>query len=311
MPPHSSTNRSPYSLPTALSASIGDDRPPRVQFADIRQRLAYLEWLGEMSERMKKRTPDFQTRREMLETIYYEAKRAGLDPGLMLGLIQVESGFRKYAISSAGARGLTQVMPFWTGLIGDGDPKKLFNMQANIRYGCVVFRHYLDTEHGDYFRALGRYQRQPRATRVSEPRARRVEALGVRAGTVAVDPGGRVAEAVTRQAQARADHRDAVRAVSPRDREVAGARGRRARRPGSRSSRDAASKRAPSRAGRHRGGSRSAATGPSTAASSPSADARATSAASWHDARRQSTAGRAAHRARSFDRRCTPSARDQ
>ena len=93
----------------------------------------------------------------MLETIYYEAKRAGLDPALMLGLIQVESGFRKYAISSAGARGLTQVMPFWTGLIGDGDPKKLFNMQANIRYGCVVFRHYLDAERGDYFRALGRY----------------------------------------------------------------------------------------------------------------------------------------------------------
>ncbi len=145
------------SVRTALSASIGDDRPPRVQFPDIRQRLAYLEWLGEMSERMKKRTPDYQTRREMLETIYYEAKRAGLDPGLMLGLIQVESGFRKYAISSAGARGLTQVMPFWAGLIGDGDPKKLFNMQVNIRYGCVVFRHYLDTERGDYFRALGRY----------------------------------------------------------------------------------------------------------------------------------------------------------
>jgi len=145
------------SVRTALSASIADDRPPRVQITDIRARLAYLEWLGEMSERMKKRLPDFQTRRELLETIYYESKRAGLDPALMLGLIQVESGFRKFAISTAGARGLTQVMPFWAGLIGDGDAKKLFNMQVNIRFGCVVFRHYLDEEHGDYFRALGRY----------------------------------------------------------------------------------------------------------------------------------------------------------
>ena len=145
------------SVRTALSASIADERPPRVQFTEIKTRLAYLEWLGEMSERMKKRTPDYQTRRELIETVYYESKRAGLDPALMLGLIQVESGFRKFAISSAGARGLTQVMPFWAGLIGDGDAKKLFNMQANIRYGCVVLRHYLDRENGDLFRALGRY----------------------------------------------------------------------------------------------------------------------------------------------------------
>ncbi len=145
------------SIKSALSSSIADGRPPRMQSTDIKQRLAYLEWLGEMSERLKKRTPDYQTRREMLETIYYESKRAGLDPALMLGLIQVESGFRKFAISTAGARGLTQVMPFWTGLIGDNDPKKLFNVQINIRYGCVVLRHYLDREDGDLFRALGRY----------------------------------------------------------------------------------------------------------------------------------------------------------
>ncbi len=145
------------SVRTALSSSIADERPPRIRIEDIRQRLAYLEWLGEMSERLKKRIPDFQTRRELLETIYYESKRAGLDPALMLGLIQVESGFHKFAISKAGARGLTQVMPFWTTLIGDGDPRKLFSMQANVRYGCVVMRHYLDRENGDYFRALGRY----------------------------------------------------------------------------------------------------------------------------------------------------------
>jgi soluble lytic murein transglycosylase-like protein len=145
------------SVRSSLSAAIADSRPPRVQIGEIKARLAYLEWLGEMSERMKKRMPDYQSRREMLETIYYESKRAGLDPALMLGLIQVESGFHKFAISTAGARGLTQVMPFWAGLIGDGDAKKLFNMQVNIRYGCTVFRHYLDIEQGDYFRALGRY----------------------------------------------------------------------------------------------------------------------------------------------------------
>jgi soluble lytic murein transglycosylase-like protein len=145
------------SVRSSLSAAIADGRPPRVQFTDIKARLAYLEWLGEMSERMKKRMPDYQARREMLETIYYESKRAGLDPALMLGLIQVESGFHKFAISTAGARGLTQVMPFWATLIGDGDAKKLFNPQINIRYGCTVFRHYLDIEQGDYFRALGRY----------------------------------------------------------------------------------------------------------------------------------------------------------
>ena len=145
------------SIRTALSASIADERPPRAHFDDIKARLSYLEWLGEMSERLKKRTPDYRTRREFLETVYYESKRAGLDPALILGLIQVESGFRKFSISSAGARGFTQVMPFWAGLIGDGDAKKLFNMQANIRYGCVVLRHYLDRENGDLFRALGRY----------------------------------------------------------------------------------------------------------------------------------------------------------
>lgn len=145
------------SVRTALSASISDERPPVPRFVDIRARLSYLEWLGEMSDRLKRRTPDYQTRREMLETIYYESKRAGLDPALMLALIQVESGFRKHAISSAGARGLTQVMPFWTRLIGDGDPGKLFNMQVNIRFGCTVLRHYLDVEKGDYYRALGRY----------------------------------------------------------------------------------------------------------------------------------------------------------
>jgi soluble lytic murein transglycosylase-like protein len=100
--------------------------------------------------------PDRLQREEFLVTVHYEAKRAGLDPQLVLGLIQVESNFRKYAVSRAGARGYMQVMPFWTKLIGGGDDN-LFHLRANLRYGCVILRHYLDIERGDLFRALGRY----------------------------------------------------------------------------------------------------------------------------------------------------------
>ncbi len=88
--------------------------------------------------------------------MHYEAKRAGLDPQLVLGLIQVESNFRKYAVSRAGARGYMQVMPFWIKLIGSRG-HNLFHLRTNLRYGCVILRHYLDIESGDLFRALGRY----------------------------------------------------------------------------------------------------------------------------------------------------------
>jgi len=94
---------------------------------------------------------------EFLEALSPESKRAGLEPALVLGLIQVESGFRKYAISSAGARGYMQVMPFWARTIGQGDVGQLFHMQTNLRFGCVILRHYLDIEKGDLFMALGRY----------------------------------------------------------------------------------------------------------------------------------------------------------
>ena len=95
-------------------------------------------------------------REDFLITVHYEAKRAGLDPQLVLGLIQVESNFRKYAVSSAGARGYMQVMPFWVRLIGNKD-HNLFHLRMNLRYGCVILRHYLDVEKGDLYRALGRY----------------------------------------------------------------------------------------------------------------------------------------------------------
>jgi soluble lytic murein transglycosylase-like protein len=110
-----------------------------------------------MSERLKKKKPDWEVRKEFLQTVWYESKRAGLDVSLVLGLIQVESGFKKYAISSVGARGYMQVMPFWTRALGDGDASKLFHMQTNLRFGCVILRHYLEREKGDLFLALGRY----------------------------------------------------------------------------------------------------------------------------------------------------------
>jgi soluble lytic murein transglycosylase-like protein len=110
-----------------------------------------------MSDRLREIVPDRRGRLELLESAWYEARRAGLDPALVLGLIQVESAFRKYAISSAGATGYMQVMPFWTRVIGDGDRRKLFHMRSNLRYGCVILRLYLDQEGGDYFMALGRY----------------------------------------------------------------------------------------------------------------------------------------------------------
>jgi soluble lytic murein transglycosylase-like protein len=101
--------------------------------------------------------PDRVAREEFLVTVHYEAKRAGLDPQLVLGLIQVESGFRKYAVSTVGARGFMQVMPFWAKLIGGRAEHNLFHLRTNLRYGCVILRHYLDMENGDLFRALGRY----------------------------------------------------------------------------------------------------------------------------------------------------------
>ena len=113
-------------------------------------------WVAEMSLRLVGRIPDNQQRRDFLATVYYEAVRAGLDPSLVMGVIEVESGFHKYAISSANARGYMQVMPFWVSQIGSPG-QDLFHLRTNLRYGCNILRLYLDQENGDLFRALGRY----------------------------------------------------------------------------------------------------------------------------------------------------------
>jgi soluble lytic murein transglycosylase-like protein len=145
------------SVRTALSSAVANRAPPAPEFRDTDSRLAYLRWLGAMSERLKKKKPQWQVRKEFLQTVWYESRRAGLDTTLVLGLIQVESNFRKFAVSRVGARGYMQVMPFWARVIGDGDASKLFHMQTNLRFGCVILRHYLERENGNLFMGLGRY----------------------------------------------------------------------------------------------------------------------------------------------------------
>lgn len=141
------------SVRAALNKSVSDQATPFLAFSDQREAK---RWLTAMSARLAKRIPDRLQREELLVTVHYEAKRAGLDPQLVLGLIQVESNFRKYAVSRAGARGYMQVMPFWIKVIG-GREDNLFHLRTNLRYGCVILRHYLDIERGNLFRALGRY----------------------------------------------------------------------------------------------------------------------------------------------------------
>ena len=142
------------SVRAALTKSIADQAVPYLAFETEHEARA---WLRAMSARLARRIPDRVSREELLVTVHYEAKRAGLDPQMVLGLIQVESAFRKYAVSNAGARGYMQVMPFWMNVIGGGGEHNLFHLRTNLRFGCVILRHYLDIEKGDVYRALGRY----------------------------------------------------------------------------------------------------------------------------------------------------------
>ena len=113
-------------------------------------------WLMDMSNRLKSRVPDDDTRLELLKNIHYESKKAGLDPELVLAVINVESNFNRWAISHAGAQGLMQIMPFWLKEIPHaGD--NLFDVRTNLRFGCTILKHYLDKEKGDRQRALARY----------------------------------------------------------------------------------------------------------------------------------------------------------
>jgi soluble lytic murein transglycosylase-like protein len=141
------------SVRAVLQRSVSDQASPKLVFNTRDEANA---WLDEMSRRLQKRIPDTEYLIDFLGTVHYEANRAGLDPQMVLGLIEVESGFKKYAVSKAGARGYMQVMPFWVKEIG-ATGHNLFHLRTNLRYGCTILRHYLDMENGDLFRALGRY----------------------------------------------------------------------------------------------------------------------------------------------------------
>ncbi len=141
------------SVRAVLQRSVSDQAAPKLAFATQYEADS---WLSKMSRRLAKRIPNEDDRLDFLKTVHYEATRAGLDPELVLGLIEVESRFKKYAVSSVGARGYMQVMPFWTKEIGTPD-HNLFHLRINLRYGCTILRHYLDIEKGDLYRALGRY----------------------------------------------------------------------------------------------------------------------------------------------------------
>ena len=146
-----------HAVSTALSAAVAAAAPPEPLLPDAQAQKTYDDWRHHASQRLARYKNHAAERQEFLQTLWYEARRAGLPLSLVLGVVQVESGFRKYAISSAGARGYMQVMPFWARLIGDGDDGRLFHMQTNLRFGCVILRHYLDRERGDLFLGLGRY----------------------------------------------------------------------------------------------------------------------------------------------------------
>ncbi|MGH8712540.1 MAG: transglycosylase SLT domain-containing protein, partial [Casimicrobiaceae bacterium] len=124
------------SVQSSLHRAVSDFPAPHLMFATEGEGRA---WLADMSSRLATKMPDWPTRRDFLVTVQYEASRAGLDPQLVLGLIEHESNFRKFAVSSAGARGYMQVMPFWLTSIGSAD-QDLFHLRTNLRYGCTILR---------------------------------------------------------------------------------------------------------------------------------------------------------------------------
>jgi len=146
-----------HAVRSALSAAVAAAAPPEPLLVTPQDQQAYAHWQAACSQRLTRYTRHPTERQEFLQTLWYEARRAGLPLSLVLGVVQVESAFRKFAVSGSGARGYMQVMPFWARLIGDGDDSRLFHMQTNLRFGCVILRHYLDRERGDTFMALGRY----------------------------------------------------------------------------------------------------------------------------------------------------------
>jgi soluble lytic murein transglycosylase-like protein len=116
-------------------------------------------WFRMMEPKLRRTVKDHAERMQILTTAFCEANRAGeqrLPPGLLLAVIDVESRFERWAVSSAGAVGLMQVMPFWPEQLGMRRPQ-LVQIEANMRMGSAILRHYLKRERNDVRRALARY----------------------------------------------------------------------------------------------------------------------------------------------------------
>lgn len=114
------------------------------------------QWRAQMDAPLARFIDDPAQRQLLLTRIYQEARLAGLPPDLVLALIQVESAFKADAVSSAGAVGLMQIMPFWISELGL-PIDDLTHPPRNLRYGCTILAHYLAIERGDFTRALARY----------------------------------------------------------------------------------------------------------------------------------------------------------
>lgn len=139
---------------SVMRNSVDNASPPRLVFEHA---IDGQRWLNDMSGRLAQFMPDSElARRRLLIMVQYESRRADLDTQLILGLIQVESRFRQYAVSGVGAKGLMQVMPFWQKYIGHAD-HNLFDVRTNLRYGCTILRHYNNLENGNMRNALARY----------------------------------------------------------------------------------------------------------------------------------------------------------
>lgn len=113
-------------------------------------------WLTDMAGRLAPKVPDPGERLEILTTVHREASRVGLPPEMILAVIDVESGFQRYAVSRANAQGLMQIMRFWLAEL-DMPGHALLDVQENVRMGCTILRHYYDLEKGNWTRALARY----------------------------------------------------------------------------------------------------------------------------------------------------------
>lgn len=136
-----------------VSAQMPELRP----FGSMTEEQQFYRWRHVMSSKMSSYLAQPNMRETILNAVDYESRRAGLEPALVLGVMTVESRFQPDAKSPVGARGLMQVMPFWAAHIGDGQAQKLYHIRTNVRFGCVILRHYLDKENGNVVRALARY----------------------------------------------------------------------------------------------------------------------------------------------------------